>query len=37
MQLISARLSKPDFILEASQKAKFLSSPVLFLAKALAA
>jgi hypothetical protein len=37
MQLISAQASKPDFILKASQKAKFLSSPVLFLAKALAA
>ena len=36
MQLISAQIDTPACVLEASQKAKFLSSPALFLAKAIA-
>jgi len=36
MQSISAQIDRPACFLEAIQKAKFLSSPVLFLAKAIA-
>jgi len=35
MQLISAQENKPDCVLAASQKAKLLSSPALFIAKVL--
>lgn len=36
MQLISAQIGTPNCVLEANQKAKLLSSPALFLAKAIA-
>ena len=35
MQLISAQVNKPNFVLAASQRAKLLSSPALFIAKVL--
>jgi hypothetical protein len=37
MRAISAQVNKPDFVLAASQKAKLLSSPNLFVAKVLSA